>query len=293
MKSAFSIDVEDGISLAMRDFFSQPIPQTDQVERCTLKILDLLESKNVKSTFFVLGQVAEKFPDLIKKIANASHEIGIHGYNHFRIDRISQRKVKEELSLAKQKIQDLIGSEVIGHRAPAFSVGPNEEWVFDILIELGFKYDSSVIPARTPNYGWPGFNRDITKIKTNSGGEIWEIPISVSKYFNSYIPFSGGSYLRLLPEFILKKTFQKEEETRPVVLYIHPYELDTIRYPDYYFRELQKLSALKQIKIKSKWINRKKMSSKLEGLLDNFEFTTMQSVLNNAIKNKKYSKIYF
>lgn len=291
MKSAFSIDVEDGISLAMRDFFNHPIPQTDQVERCTLKILDLLESKNVKSTFFVLGQVADKFPDLIKKIDNEGHEIGIHGYNHLRIDRISQKKAKEELFIAKNKVQELIGSEVIGHRAPAFSVGPNEEWVFDILIELGFKYDSSVMPTRTSNYGWPGFNFDITKIKTNSGGEIWEVPMSVSKYFNRYIPFSGGSYLRLLPEFILKKTFQKEGETRPVILYIHPYELDTIKYPDYYFRELQKLSVLKQIKIKSNWINRKKMAVKLEGLLDNFEFTTMQSVLDDAIKNEKYSKI--
>ena len=291
MKSAFSIDVEDGISLAMRDFFNQPIPQTDQVERCTLKILDLLKSKNVKSTFFVLGQVADKFPDLIKKIDNEGHEIGIHGYNHLRIDRISQKKAKEELFLAKNKVQELIGSEVIGHRAPAFSVGPNEEWVFDILIELGFKYDSSIMPARTSNYGWPGFNLDITKIKTNSGGEIWEVPMSVSKYFNGYIPFSGGSYLRLLPEFILKKTFQIEGETRPVILYIHPYELDTIKYPDYYFRELQKLSVLKQLKIKSNWINRKKMAGKLEGLLDNFEFTTMQSVLDDAIKNEKYSKI--
>lgn len=293
MKNSFSVDVEDGISLAMRDFFGKKISQTDQVVKCTKRILEILEIHEVKATFFILGQVAENFPLLVKEISQKGHEIGVHGYNHLRIDKISQLKAKEELLSAKKILEDLTGNEVLGHRAPAFSIGPNEKWIFDLLVELGFKYDSSIMPINSFNYGWPNFNQDITKIKTISGNEIWEIPMNVTKIGNKHIPFSGGSYLRLLPTFLLKNIFKKEGNIRPVILYIHPYELDTIKYPDYYFKELNKLLYLKQLKIKSNWINRKNVENKLVLLIDNFNFGTIQSILDNAIKQGEYKKIEF
>ena len=284
MNSAFTVDVEDGISIAMRDAFSVETKQTNRVVRLTEQILDLLSEKNIKGTFFLLGQVAEHHPNLVKEIAKRGHEVGIHGYNHLQFFRMTPDQAYQELSSAKKLIEDLIGNCVYGHRAPAFSITPDTEWGLDVIAEAGFEYDSSVMPISGIRYGWPDFPKDIHRIQTPKGYELTEVPMSTIKVFGREIPVCGGGYLRLFPGWITEKSMKKITKKRPAIIYIHPYELDLERYPDYYFDELNRADFLKRNKMKSMWINRKTVYPKLSRLLDGFEFDTL---INLVRKNQK------
>ncbi|WP_138429459.1 DUF3473 domain-containing protein [Fodinibius saliphilus] len=273
-KSVFTVDVEDGISIAMRDAFSVNSPQTSRVVSLTNRILELLAEHQVKGTFFVLGQVAEKFPNLVKKIATEGHELGVHGYNHLQFHKMTPEQAFQELSSAKKLIEDISGLEVFGHRAPAFSISPDTQWGLDVIAEVGFTYDSSIMPINGIRYGWAGFRKGIHSIITPSGKELIEIPLSTVNILGKEIPVCGGGYLRLFPYWVTKMALEKIQEERPVALYLHPYELDTEKYPDYYFEQLKKATLLKRYKMKSMWINRKSVYPKLSKLLQRYEFDT-------------------
>jgi polysaccharide deacetylase family protein (PEP-CTERM system associated) len=279
-KSAFTVDVEDGISLAMFHDFGVETPQTDRVVTHTRTILNLLEEYQTKGTFFVLGKVAEDFSFLIKEIAAGGHELGVHGYHHYPFFKMSREMAFEEISSAKKLIEDISGAEVLGHRAPAFSITPETKWGLDVIAEAGFTYDSSIMPIDGKRYGWPGYNLDICKITTPSGYELIEVPMSVSKILGKELPVCGGGYLRLYPYSLTKWSFEKISRERPVILYMHPYELDTERYPDYYFEQLNKVSFKKKLRMKSMWWNRKSVYSKLEFLLKNYYFGTVKELLS-------------
>lgn len=282
MKSTFSVDVEDGISIAMRDAFSKESPQTDRVVHLTEKILRLLNQHDVKATFFVLGVVAEKFPNLVKKISNEGHEVGVHGYNHLQFFRMDRDIAFRELSSAKKRIEDITGDKVYGHRAPAFSITPETKWGLDVIAEAGFKYDSSIMPINGKRYGWPGFTKDICRINTSSGQQLIEVPMSTISLIGRELPVCGGGYLRLFPEWFTQRAFRRIVSERPAIVYMHPYELDTERYPDYYFKELKKTSFLKRYKMKSMWVNRKSVYSKLSALLVNYEFEPMIDIIRKC-----------
>lgn len=271
-KSFFTVDVEDGVSIAMRDVFNEQVSQTRRVVYTTNQILELLSKFNTKATFFTLGQVAETFPTLIKSIANEGHEISVHGYNHLQFFRMTPKQAKEELSRAKKILEDLSGQEIMGHRAPAFSVMPATAWALDIIAECGFRYDSSIIPIKGKRYGWPGFPEQPVILRTLKGNQLVELPISVTKIFGKSIPFSGGGYLRLYPFEFTKWAFQREIRKGVVNLYLHPYELDTDRYPDYYFQAMKTHSLPLQLKMRSNWIGRKGVYGKLEALLKRYDF---------------------
>jgi polysaccharide deacetylase family protein (PEP-CTERM system associated) len=280
-KSAFTVDVEDGISIAMRDAFSVKTDQTERVVSLTSTILELLSQNNTKGTFFVLGQVAEKFPVLIKQIAQEGHELGVHGYNHLQFFRMTREEAFEEISSAKKLIEDISGQEVFGHRAPAFSITPKTQWGLDVIAEAGFSYDSSIMPIKGNRYGWPGFPTDICSVKTRGGYRIIEVPMSTFSFFGKQIPVGGGGYLRLFPKWITRKALKQVTKKRPAILYIHPYDLDTVRYPQYYFDELKNASFLRRNKMKSMWINRSSVYSKLSYLLDCYQFDTLQNILRD------------
>jgi len=281
-KCAFSVDVEDGVSIAMRDVFHTASPQTDRVVVNTRKILNLLAHHDTRATFFLLGKVAEDFPFLPKEIAKAGHEIGIHGYHHLQFFRMTPEQAFQELDRAKKLIEDLIGERVLGHRAPAFSINEDTAWALDIIAELGFKYDSSIVPIRSSRYGWPGYPKDIRNIVTERKNELIEAPISTLNIMGKEIPFSGGGYLRLFPFWVTKLGFQAVEKNRPVILYIHPYDLDTERYPDYYFDHLNKVGFVKRAKIKSNWVNRRTVLPKLGKLLEKHSFDTLWNIINTT-----------
>ena len=277
--NAFTIDVEDGLSFAMKNFFGIDTPQTNRVEKHTYRILELLERYNTKGTFFIVGKVAEDFPELICDIHKAGHEVGIHGYNHLKYDQIDYQTAYNEIHDTKKLMEDIIGSDVKGHRAPAFSINNKNFWVLDILADAGFLYDSSIVPAKGPTYGYPGFNPEISEIKTNSGKKIIEVPLSVTNFLGKEIPAIGGSYLRLFPLFLTNLFFKKIMKYRPVIFYMHPYEIDTERYPDYYFDALKQQPWHVRQNMKSKWINRKTVYAKIESLLKNYNFLTVDKLI--------------
>ncbi|MDR8390262.1 polysaccharide deacetylase family protein [Aliifodinibius sp. S!AR15-10] len=282
IKSSFTVDVEDGVSLAMRDVFSVKSRQTSRVVTLTNRILELLGQFNVKGTFFMLGQVAEMFPGLVKDIAEEGHELGVHGYDHLQFHRMTREQAFEELSRAKKLIEDISGREVFGHRAPAFSITPETQWGLDVIAEAGFTYDSSIMPINGIRYGWPGFRKNIHVLETPSGKNLIEAPLSTINILGKEIPVCGGGYLRLFPYWFTKMAFEKIQKERPVVLYLHPYELDTKSYPDYYFEQLKKANPYKRYKMKSMWINRKSVYPKLSNLLKNYEFGKMINLVECA-----------
>lgn len=289
-KAAFTVDVEDGISIAMRDVFNTRVPQTDRVVRCTSQILELCKKCNISGTFFILGEVAEDFPDLIKKIAEEGHELGVHGYHHKQFFRMSKAEALEELSSAKKLIEDLSGKEIKGHRAPAFSVVPKTQWALDVIAEAGFVYDSSIMPCKGKNYGWPGFTKDIGIINTLEGRTLIEAPMTTNPFLGNDIPVGGGSYLRLFPLGFTKKALENVLQKRPAIIYVHPYEVDTQRYPDYYFKALDRVSLPKRWNMKSKWLNRKTIYPKLHQLLMNYDFDTLHAIIEEQLGKPELSK---
>jgi len=278
----FSVDVEDGINIAMRDVFGKEIPPTERVVANTERILDLLERYNAKATFFTLGQVAEHYPNLVKKIHKKGHEIGVHGYDHHRFDKMDPELARSQLSRAKSLLEDLTGEEVIGHRAPAFSINEQTSWGLPLLAELGFRYDSSIMPCRAANYGWPGFPDSVTEVRFENGTSIVEIPMTTLKIGPRRVPFLGGSYFRLLPYMFTARGIRKAAAERTPVFYMHPYEIDPERYPDYYFDELNKAGKVTELKMRSMWINRSNVERKLQRLVSENRTCTMRSILDNS-----------
>jgi polysaccharide deacetylase family protein (PEP-CTERM system associated) len=278
--SVITIDVEDGLSLAMRDLFNKPLEQTERCVRTTHEILDVLEDKDVKATFFTLGIVGEKFPELVKEIVNRGHELAVHGHKHLKFFEMTPELALEELTKAKDILEQISGVEITGHRAPAFSISKNTPWAFDVIIEAGFKYDSSIMPIQSKYYGWHDFPKEITTVKT-SNGTIEEFPISVFEKFGKQFPFSGGSYFRFLPIYLTKKMIRNTSIKKPCVIYFHPYEFDRVRYPEFYFEELEKQDFKTRLKLRTNFLNRNKSKNKLIEIIKNNEFKTMSEVIKN------------
>lgn len=266
--ASFTVDVEDGISIAMRDAFGVDLNPTDRVVKHTEKILEIFSDQKAKGTFFTLGIIAEHYPDLVKKIGNEGHELAVHGYNHLLFTKMTKERAYQELDRAKKLIEDISGKKVYGHRAPAFSVNENTSWAFDVIADCGFLYDSSVMPCKGPRYGWPGFANEIVKIDISGGKSLIEVPMSTATVLGRKVPACGGSYLRLLPYALTKKFFSSiQDRTHPIV-YIHPYELDTARYPDFFFEKLKKTTLRTNLSLRSNWIKRKTVEQKFRKLMD-------------------------
>jgi polysaccharide deacetylase family protein (PEP-CTERM system associated) len=282
--NCFSVDVEDGISIAMRDLFGKNIKQTDRVVYNTQFILNLLNDKNIKGTFFCLGKVAEKFPSLIREIATSKHELAVHGFSHTQYFKLSKNQIFSEVSKSKKLIEDISGVEVFGHRAPAFSIGYNNRWVLDELAKAGYKYDSSIMPCETGRYGWHRFPENMCNVVTEKKNNIVEVPMSVGNLFLKKIPVCGGGYLRVMPYNLSDYYFKKISQNRPVIMYMHPYEIDIEKYPEYFFDELRNKSLLTNMKVRSNWIGRKLYRKKISKFLECYHFEPLIEI----IKKTKY-----
>ena len=280
MLNAFSIDVEDGISIAMRDRFGTKVPQTNRVVIQTQKILELLAASGTTATFFVLGEVAESFPELVREIDRDGHEIGVHGYNHIVFSQMKPDQARNEIVRAKRLLEDITGNPVVGHRAPCFSISEPTAWALDVLLEAGFEYDSSIMPCPGIGYGWPGQSLDIGRINTPKGQSIIEVPLTVASLLGKKIPVLGGSYFRLLPYWTCERILKSIEKERPAIVYLHPYELDPERYPDYYFEQMKKSSLLTQIRMRSFWLRRKSLEERYARLLAEHSFCPIRDLIS-------------
>lgn len=230
MVNAFTVDIED---YYMVSAFADVVRFEDwhrfesRVEGMTGRILDLLEEHDVKATFFILGWLAERSPEIIKKIHAAGHEIACHSYNHRLVYNLTPDEFRQDLKKAKCLLEDATGSPVIGFRAPSYSITKKSIWALDVLIEEGFLYDSSIFPIHHDLYGFPDARREPHFIQ-RAPGAIKEFPPSTMKIFGKNIPIAGGGYLRLLPFWLTRTAINRvnKKEEQPVIIYTHPWEID-------------------------------------------------------------------
>lgn len=212
----FSVDLED-----VRDMIPNGYQYKEGVVNNTLKYLDWLKQNKLSATFFIVGNTAEKFPDLIREVIIQGHEAACHTYDHIHITKQSQDEFRKDLERAVNALTKLGAEKVIGFRAPTFSLVESTQWAYKILNEFGFKYSSSVLPSSNPIFGWKNFGSE----KMMDG--VYEIPMNIgSSPFR--VPFGGGTYFRCLPEFLLNAQFEKSATRNETVLgYFHPYDVNT------------------------------------------------------------------
>lgn len=280
-KNALTIDVEDYWAILQRDWLNIPEAKpTDVVRRNTHWYLETFRQYNVKATFFILGEIAQSFPDLIKDIVADNHEIAVHGFYHRQIFKLSRNEFKKEVGDAKKLLEDLSGQQVIGHRAPAFSINKDTQWALELLAELGYKYDSSISPMNGKRYGWPGFKKEIHTMELPNGQSIIEIPLSTISMGIKELGIGGG-YLRHFPYFYTKLAINHIQKKRPIILYMHPYEMDTIR-KELCFDNTTKKQEQKAVNFhRSQMHNRKSVKNKIHRLLKDFKFTTIADLIND------------
>jgi polysaccharide deacetylase family protein (PEP-CTERM system associated) len=238
-----SIDVEDYFQVSAFEQVSPP----ESWDGCDLRvvanserILALLDEAGVKATFFVLGWVAARCPELVRRIAAAGHEIASHGYGHRRVGTLSRAEFRDDICRAKGLLEEIIGDEVLGYRAPSYSISRQTPWAFDELLEAGHRYDSSIFPMRHDFYGmadWPRFagfavkgaeNQWQPQAAVTDEAALRELPISTLRLAGKNLPIAGGGYFRLLPYAVTRWGLRRINavEGQPFVFYLHPWEFD-------------------------------------------------------------------
>lgn len=268
----FTVDVEEYFQVSA---FEAAVPRADwdrresRVEACVLRLLDLLARHQARGTFFVLGWVAQRHPGLVREIARAGHEIASHGWNHQRVTTQSPAEFRVSVRRTKRVLEDLTGAAVLGFRAPSFSIVPGREWALDILVEEGYRYDSSLFPVWRPGYGYPKGERDPHWLERRSG-RLAEIPPATLRRSGLAIPAAGGAYFRILP-YTLTRTALQECERRgaPGTFYVHPWEID----PDQPRLRVSLCTRLRH------YTGLGRTWARLERLLGEFRFTTIASTV--------------
>jgi polysaccharide deacetylase family protein (PEP-CTERM system associated) len=244
----FTLDVED-----------YPGPDgAPRAPRLTRTILEFLARHDVRGTFFMVGELASAQPELVRDIAAAGHEVGLHAWRHDPLTELDPATFRDETKRGKELLEELSGDAVVGFRAPTFSLVPASAWAVDIIAELGFRYSSSVLPARSPLYGWAGQSRQ--PFTWPAGVVELPCPVTalggVSRLTNPYL---GGVYFRVLPWRAIDYGLSHADAGEVLWLYAHPYDFD----PDEPF---QKRPDLSRAKSRLLWINRSRMFKRVERL---------------------------
>jgi len=270
IKNVISIDLEDWFCVSnLKEViqFEDWGRQESRIERNTHRIFKLLDTHNIRATFFVLGWIAERFPSLVKDIHSQGHEIATHGYSHQLITGMTPKSFEEDLQRAIDITENITGEKIKGFRAPSFTITPDTLWAIDVLIEAGLKYDSSVFPVSGhPDYGMPDSPLGIHEIKDG----FIEVPLTVAKFATKNIPVSGGGYFRLFPYGFTRNLMKRvNHEGRSVIFYFHPWEID----PE---QPRVKLPLIKRFR---HYNNLNKTYNRLDRLLTDFNFTTMRDVI--------------
>ncbi len=244
-----------------------------RVAQSTERVLRLLKEAGAKATFFILGWIAERHADLVRKICQAGHEIASHGYGHELIYNQTPDDFREDIRKAKLILEDIAKQTVLGYRAPSYSITKRSMWALEILLEEGFKYDSSIFPIRHDRGGLPEAQRYPYRIY-NHRDYMWEFPLSTRNMGHQNIPFSGGGYFRLLPYRFVKKSIRKiNDEGHPAIIYIHPWELD----------EKQPRINAGTLNTFRHYVNIRQTENKLRQLLNDFKFTSIREY--KVVKN--------
>ena len=267
-----SIDLGDWFHVLDNEATSSPNQWEkfpSRVEKSTERLLALFDKHDVKATFFVLGWIAKKFPNLVQKIADNGHEIGCHSQNHPLIYLMSRREFEDDLYNSLSILRDISGQAVNMYRAPGFSITRECLWAFDMLVKHGITVDSSVFPANRAHGGLAGFPTEPFIIET-SFGKLKELPISTFSFAGKRVAFSGGGYFRLFPKFF--HSYFAKNATKPIIMYLHPREIDPSQ-------PRLSLPLMRYIKT---YINLNSTYNKLDYLLDHFSYGSVSEVVSKV-----------
>jgi polysaccharide deacetylase family protein (PEP-CTERM system associated) len=235
------------------------------VEQSTEILLNLLERKGAVGTFFALGWVARKSPALIRRIVAAGHEVASHGWWHRKVTDLTPEEFREEARSSRAILEDVSGQRVYGFRAPSFSIVPGREWAFDILLEEGYRYDSSLFPIRRPGYGYPGADPGPHLIR-RAAGTLLELPPATTVIGGMRIPAGGGGYFRQLPYGLFHRAFgQSQSHGSSAMFYIHPWEVDV---------DQPRIAAPMLARFRH-YTGLHRTLPRLERILDDFRFTSV------------------
>jgi polysaccharide deacetylase family protein (PEP-CTERM system associated) len=264
----FTVDVEDYFQVnAFEGIVARSgwDAYTTRVERNVDLILELLERKRTLATFFTLGWVADRRPQVVRRIAAAGHEIASHGWWHRRVTQMNPQEFREDLRSSRALLEDVGGQRVFGFRAPSFSILPGMEWAFDLMLEEGYCYDSSLFPIRRPGYGYPGANPAPHYIQRN-GGTLLELPPATMTLAGLRLPAAGGGYFRQFPYTVFQNAFARLTRNRVSgVFYIHPWEVD----PDQPRLPVGMISRIRH------YTGLERTLPRLDRLLSDFRFTSV------------------
>jgi polysaccharide deacetylase family protein (PEP-CTERM system associated) len=269
-------EITNALTIDFEDWYQGlEIPHTewgrfeDRVVPAGRRLLELLDQADVRATFFILGYVAERHPEIVREIAAAGHEIGTHGYSHTLIYKQTPEVFRSEMERAVRTLEDNTGQRVLGHRAPFFSITRDSLWALEVLGELGIRYDSSIFPVLNYRYGiedaprWP--------YEVAAGGRtLIEFPISTWQVWGRNLPIAGGAYFRIYPYSLTRRAFRAvNEKGHPVVFYLHPWELDA---------DQPRIPLPRRISM-THYFNLRKTEDRLSRLLRDFSFAPMREVL--------------
>lgn len=274
--NAFTVDLEDWFQglTSTNPLVDQWPSFESRVVPATRHLLAILQENHVKATFFVLGYVADQYPDLIEEIAAEGHEIGVHGYYHRFIFHLTRSEFGQELDQATEAIYRITGEMPYGHRAPYFSVNKNTPWVFKLLASRGFRYDSSVFPTKNMLYGFPEAPRFPYLVDDCN---LYEFPATTMHFAGRRWPIAGGFYNRALPYAIIYHGLRQVNiQGESAIVYIHPWELDTEQgYKQVTFRERI-----------THYYGRARLEEKLHRLFSDFQFVPLKELLAQMQKSK-------
>lgn len=270
--SALTVDVEDYFHVAA---FENNIKSSDwanmpvRVERNTYRLLELFAAQQAQATFFLLGWVAERYPQLVKAIHEAGHEVASHGYNHTKATQQSRNEFAADVRDTKKLLEDITGAAVYGYRAPSFSIDKTNEWAFAELKAAGYLYSSSTYPVKHDLYGTPDWPQQ--PYMRPEG--IWECPMPILNMAGKQLPVAGGGYFRLLPYWLSKRLINRylQSNSSPYMFYFHPWEID----PDQ--------PRVEGASVKSKfrhYVNLGRMEGKLTALLQDYKWNTVKQVFD-------------
>lgn len=272
--NALTIDVEDYYQVSGFEsqiaFESWPRYESRVVGN-TWRILELLHFQKVKATFFVLGWIAEHYPQVVLAIRQEGHEIASHGYRHRLLYNMSPEEFRKDTERSKGILEDLCGLPVVGYRAASYSVVEETLWALDILKDLGFQYDSSIFPIHHDRYGIPTAGRFPYDHLLSEDRRLLEFPLSTVKLFGRNVPVAGGGYLRVFPYRFIQWGIRRinQREAQPAIIYLHPWEID----PGQPKVQGSRLSRFRH------YVNLDKTEFRLKRLLSDFRFGTLQMLM--------------
>ena len=276
----------NALSCELEDWFhildSDRVPSIDtwdsltwRVERNTERLLELFEETHVHATFFCLGWMAERVPQLVRRCQRAGHEIGSHGYAHVLAYRVGRQAFREDIVRSKEILEDITGVAVAGFRSPGFCVREDNQWLFEVVAEAGFRYDASVFPTHHGHGGLRAAPAEPYIVETSQGALV-EIPVSTVTVLGHRICLFGGGYLRISPLPLIRWGIRMlHGGGRPLIVYVHPREID----PDH---PRLPLTPWRQFKC---YTNLHTTMPKLRWLCDHHRFTTMGAVAAALIES--------